>query len=125
MFVRPRATFCGRGDGPRKRGFMARSIAGRTLGLLGGQHGLDGHRVSEVRVIFERPDDLFRGRDLDELRLLGAGVLGIPRERVAIGKALDAGDPGESDTWEIVLFHLPDDFLAGVTSRTLLLFPCR
>ncbi len=40
--------------------------------------------------------------------------MAVAKARVAVGEALDSGDPGEPNAGKVVLFDFPDDFSLGI-----------
>ena len=60
----------------------------------------------------ESPNDFFVPGDLDDLRVVRAGVA-VADAKVSVSEFLNIGDPGEGDSFEIILLKFPDDFLCG------------
>src|SRR5262245_48402541 len=77
------------------------------------EHGRGGEVVAERGEVLEGPDDLLVARDLDELRVVGAGVA-VADDEVPAGEPFQGGDPLEVDPGELVLLDPPDDLARGV-----------
>src|SRR5204862_8339938 len=71
------------------------------------EHHARGRAVAEVLVVLQLPDHLLVAGNLDELRVLRAGVA-VADDHVAVGQPLEHRDPRERDAGEFLLFDAPD-----------------
>ena len=57
----------------------------------------------------EGPDDFFVAGDLDDLRIVRAGVA-VSDHEISVLPFLNRRDPGEGDAFEVILLQFPDNF---------------